>query len=109
MATQNINEFLGAYGEEYLVERGVLEHSSGPIRGERYLLTGKTLSGVISFMREKGIDRLVEGKWWLDQNGHFNNANAPMGQRDGHYSRLERPGFVFDYQNININPHFPRK
>ena len=50
-----------------------------------------------------------EGKWWLSQNGHFNNPNAPIGQRDGHYSRLERPGFVFDYQNININPHFPQK
>ena len=43
MTTQNINEFLEEYGEEYLIERGVLEYSSGPIRGERYLLTGKTL------------------------------------------------------------------
>lgn len=109
MSTQNIREFLDGFGEEYLVERGVLEHSSGPIRGERNLLTGKTLSGLINFMREKGIDRLVEGKWWLSQDGQFNNPNAPIGQRGGHYTRLKRPGFVFDEQNININPHFPQK
>ena len=99
-------EFLNGFPEDDLVDWGVLEHSSGPARGEQYLLRGKTLGELLVLMAEHRKNRLEHGDWWLSQDGNFNNPSAPAGQSGGHFAELSRPGYVFWRQNNLINPYF---
>ena len=108
MTTRNIYDFLQGYEAEHLSDIGVLSRSSGPVRRVQFTLNGKILPGLISFMAEREIAKLVHGDWWLNVDGYFNNPKAPVGQQSGYYDNGDRFGRVFTGQNKFINYHFIR-
>ena len=108
MTTRDIHDFLSDREPEYLSDIGVLLHSSGPVRPVQFTLNGRVLSGLIRYMAEREITRLVHGDWWLNDDGYFHNPKARPGQQSGYYANGDPPGRVFIGQNEHINPHFVR-
>jgi hypothetical protein len=100
MTTQNIIEFLQAFGVEDLKNRGILNGTSNQLKGT-------SVDPLIALMRERGVDRLEcpSRNWFLGIEGDFGNP-ASQELKEGRITDLSNPGSVFSYTNTTINPYY---
>ncbi|OEG00145.1 hypothetical protein BHF71_05955 [Vulcanibacillus modesticaldus] len=100
----DMKEFLYQYSVERLRKLGILHY-------DRNELNGKSFEPIIKEMKQRGINRLEHGEWYLDKSGNFRNPKLSKTKEGNAYKlfeegRLRRYGDVFKDQNVRINPYY---
>ena len=96
----DIKVFLRQFDIEDLAGRGIL-------RTKNNFLQSASAKPLLELMYEHGITRLEDKErgWYLTSDGDFANPSAAK-LKIGKFEDLDKPGGIFDYQNIYINPFF---
>ncbi|MCX7096546.1 MAG: endonuclease NucS [Methylococcales bacterium] len=101
MTTKNAYDFFSGFTAQELKQLGIL-------RGGTNVLKNTSVDPLLALMKESQITRLEDKQldWFLDVEGNFKNPKS-HGSKEGNYLQLTNPiGYVFDYVNTTINPHY---
>lgn len=96
----DIREFLKGFSADELAERGIL-------RGDTRILNNRSISPLLKLMSDRGIAELeaIDRGWSLSADGEFRNPLSDEAT-SGLVADLSNPGSVFNFQNVEINPHY---
>ncbi|MCY3656287.1 MAG: endonuclease NucS [Chloroflexi bacterium] len=96
----DIRDFLKGFSVDELAEKGVL-------RGQTGLLNHRSVSPLLKLMSDQGVTQLdaADRGWFLSATGEFRNPLSDEA-KSGLVADLDNPGNVFNYQNVELNPHY---